>query len=128
MGDVIPGTRLRTDGTLQGTRESSLCIMIGLIGIDNVTVRYSQVDFSIRCMFPKWGDWDIHYTGKGMIRQRVKQILQLLSFIAILMGALSIRQDPVAGLAAIPSVLTQMVQMALSTMLGMLDRGKSWLA
>ncbi|KAL9101218.1 MAG: hypothetical protein Q9163_003500 [Psora crenata] len=66
---------------------------------------YSQADFTLRSMFPKWGDWDIQYTRKGLIKQRIQQILQVLAFAACLFGALAIRKDPVGGLAAIPAVL-----------------------
>jgi hypothetical protein len=30
--------------------------------------RYSQVWFWYRCQFPRWNDWNIKYTTKGLIK------------------------------------------------------------
>lgn len=38
-------------------------------------------------MFPKWSDWNLHYTQKGLIKQRVKGGLLYTTFVAALIGA-----------------------------------------
>lgn len=44
-------------------------------------------------MFPKWGDWDISYTRKGLIKQRIKRGLLYTTFAAALIGAYYTRRN-----------------------------------
>ena len=91
-------------------------------------LRYSQVDYSIRCMFPKWGDWEIQYTRKGIIREKVKRALKVLAFAAFVVAAFKIRKHPITGLMALPNVLKRIFKQSLMMALGTLDRAMSWLA
>lgn len=37
-------------------------------------------------MFPKWSDWDLQYTRKGLVKKRIRQALQVLALIAVILG------------------------------------------
>jgi hypothetical protein len=39
---------------------------------------YSQVDFWRRCAFPKWDDWNITYTKKGIAKMRMRRAVRVL--------------------------------------------------
>lgn len=43
-------------------------------------------------MFPKWSDWDLQYTRKGLVKQQVTQALRLLLLVAVVVGAFGLRQ------------------------------------
>lgn len=42
-------------------------------------------------MFPKWSDWDIEYTRKGLIKRRIRQSLAFIAFAASIIGLYRIR-------------------------------------
>ncbi|KZF22262.1 putative flavin-binding monooxygenase [Xylona heveae TC161] len=50
---------------------------------------YSQVDFWWRCTFPKWRDWNMQYTRKGLIKRRLGQTLKLCVIFAAIAAATS---------------------------------------
>lgn len=52
-----------------------------------VECRYSQIWFTLRCMFPKWADWNIVYTKKGLMRLYLQQALRMLGLVLVLTGA-----------------------------------------
>lgn len=43
-------------------------------------------------MFPRWSDYDIQYTRKGLIKRRVRQSLTYLTFIASIVGLYQARK------------------------------------
>ena len=43
---------------------------------------YSQIDYSLRCMFPMWSNYDVQYTRKGLIKKWIRQALTSLSVVA----------------------------------------------
>lgn len=54
----------------------------------NATVYpYSQIWFGLRCMFPKWSDWRISYTTKGLLKKRLgqlfKAVVATIAFVAL---------------------------------------------
>ncbi|KAI4191343.1 MAG: hypothetical protein L6R41_000130 [Letrouitia leprolyta] len=53
---------------------------------------YSQIDFTFRCMFPKWSDWDLQYTRKGLVKKRARQILNMLLLASVMIGAFFLRR------------------------------------
>ncbi|KAI9722351.1 MAG: hypothetical protein M1812_001823 [Candelaria pacifica] len=65
-------------------------------GWNSTVYPYSQIDFTLRCMFPKWGDWNIKYTRKGMLKLRLRQILGYFGLIAAMAGLLWARRSGVA--------------------------------
>ena len=42
-------------------------------------------------MFPKWSDWDIGYTRKGLIKRRIRQSLKFIAFAASIVGLYRMR-------------------------------------
>lgn len=77
------------------TRESlSAPYILMMAFADGFQSRYSQIWFAIKCMFPNWRDWDIHYTQKGLWKQRMSRLLALVGFIVLLLNAYRVRQLP----------------------------------
>ncbi|KAL8944088.1 MAG: hypothetical protein Q9216_000679 [Gyalolechia sp. 2 TL-2023] len=58
---------------------------------------YSQIDFTFRCMFPKWSDWDLQYTRKGLIKKQTQRALNILLIASIIIGAYSMRQQGIGA-------------------------------
>lgn len=55
----------------------------------NATVYpWSQIDFSIRCMFVRWRDWDAVYTRKGVVRRRVRILSRTLALLVAMLALL----------------------------------------
>ena len=52
-------------------------------------------------MFPKWGDWNIEYTTKGLLKHRISQLLKVIALAAGIVGAWYIRHDVSGGLMGI---------------------------
>lgn len=53
----------------------------------NATVYpWSQIHFTLRCMFPRYGDWEATYTRKGAVKRRIRTVATLLATLAV-MGA-----------------------------------------
>ena len=74
-------------------------------------------------MFPKWGDWNIQYTTKGLIKQRIRQTLRLLTLLASIVGLYYMRKDVRGGLRAFDSSVKQQVKFGLLRLLGWAERG-----
>ncbi|ERF71152.1 hypothetical protein EPUS_05981 [Endocarpon pusillum Z07020] len=54
----------------------------------NATVYpWSQIHFTLRCMFPRYGDWEATYTRKGAVKRRVRTVAKVLGTLVV-MGAL----------------------------------------
>lgn len=79
-------------------------------------------------MFPKWNDWDIQYTKKGLRQVRIKQMMKLVAFISFIAGLFSIRKQPLKKLRDILTALKQAIKLALRAGTQRLDRGVEWLA
>ncbi len=52
-------------------------------------------------MFPKWSDWNIQYTTKGLLKHRISQVLKVIAVAASIVGAWYIRHDVRGGLMGI---------------------------
>ena len=74
-------------------------------------------------MFPKWNDWNIQYTTKGLVKQRIKQTLQVVTLLASIVGLYYIRNDVRGGLRALDSSVRQMVKSGLLRLLGWVEKG-----
>lgn len=86
---------------------------------------FTQIDYSIRCMFPKWSDWNIQYTTKGLIKHRVSQTIKAMALIAVIVGAYYIRKDVRGGLYAVQSFIRQNLKTSLLGLLGFIQNGIS---
>jgi hypothetical protein len=52
----------------------------------NVKNRYNQIWFWYRCQFPKWRDWNIEYTPKGLVKLIIRRGFRVLAIIALILG------------------------------------------
>ena len=66
--------------------------------------RFSQFDYSLRCMFPKWSDWQINYTPKGLLKKRMRRGLAYAAFIATLVALHQARKHD-GHIRSLPSLL-----------------------
>ncbi|ORY06643.1 hypothetical protein BCR34DRAFT_490033 [Clohesyomyces aquaticus] len=62
-------------------------------GWNSTVYPYTQIDFWLRCVFPKWNHWNVTYTQKGLKKQRTRTMLKSLSAIVLLVGAYRMRQN-----------------------------------
>lgn len=90
---------------------------------NSVAYPYSQVDYSIRCMFPKWSDWNIQYTTKGLIKQRIKQTLRVVTLFTSIVGLYYIRKDVRGGLRAFGSLMRLRFRFELLRLLRWVEKG-----
>ena len=47
----------------------------------------TQIDFTLRCMFPRWSHWQATYTRKGLVKLTLVRLSKLLAFVGTLYGA-----------------------------------------
>ncbi|KAL8802400.1 MAG: hypothetical protein Q9182_003823 [Xanthomendoza sp. 2 TL-2023] len=86
---------------------------------------YSQIDFTIRCMFPKWSDWDLQYTRKGLLKKRARQASGILLLVAVIVGAYALRQQGsgvFSGLQSLNHLLRKYMKQSLISVWGLVDR------
>lgn len=74
-------------------------------------------------MFPKWNDWNIQYTTKGLLKQRIKQLLRVITLLASIVGLYYIRKDVRGGLRAFDSLIKQKIKFGLLRLLGWVEKG-----
>ena len=74
-------------------------------------------------MFPKWSDWNIQYTTKGLIKHRIKQTLRVITLLAGIVGLFYIRKDAPGGLRAFNSSARQTVKLGLLRLVGLVEKG-----
>ncbi|KAL5344337.1 hypothetical protein ACLOAV_010595 [Pseudogymnoascus australis] len=63
---------------------------------NSTTYPYSQVWFSLLCMFPNYTHWNYRYTTKGLVKKRAKTVLQIAALAGIATGLYCTRR---AGLS-----------------------------
>jgi hypothetical protein len=73
-------------------------------------------------MFPKWSDWNIEYTRKGLIKHRISQALKALALAASIIGAYYIRNDFWGGLRGFQHVSRRYLKFGLLGLLGYVQR------
>ncbi len=84
----------------------------------NATVYpWSQVHFTLRCMFPTYGDWDAKLTRKGVMRRRVRTAV----------GSVGVALAMAAVVYAGTSGMNELVGSVRSAVRGGLERAGSWL-
>lgn len=54
--------------------------------------RYSQIWFTLLCMFPKYRDWDYKYTTIGLFKKRARATLKLVALTLAIIGTYRARQ------------------------------------
>ncbi|OBT86459.1 hypothetical protein VE02_05319 [Pseudogymnoascus sp. 03VT05] len=55
-------------------------------GWNSTTYPYSQVWFSLLCMFPNYNHWNYRYTTKGLIKKRAKTVVQIAALVGLATG------------------------------------------
>ncbi len=53
---------------------------------DYLDCRRSQTDFTFRCLFPKYSDWDIAYTPKGLLKQKFNRFMRYTTGFGLMIG------------------------------------------
>jgi len=73
-------------------------------------------------MFPKWKDWNVTYTRKGLLKYRLRQALKYIAFAAAIVGMVRMRQSG-RSLVDLPSLLREYVRFGLLSILSTVNRG-----
>ncbi|KAH6871804.1 hypothetical protein B0T10DRAFT_590584 [Thelonectria olida] len=60
-------------------------------GWNSASYPYSQIWFTLRCMFPVWSDWKIKYTRQGIRRWRVRTLLRVLTVMGVFVAMYNLR-------------------------------------
>ncbi|KAH0536178.1 hypothetical protein FGG08_006917 [Glutinoglossum americanum] len=60
-------------------------------GWNSAAYPYSQIRFALRSMFPTFKDWNIRYTSKGFLKQRLRRIGSVILSIAVIASILKAR-------------------------------------
>lgn len=83
-------------------------------GWNSTVYPYSQIDFWRRCAFPKYNDWNIAYTKKGVSKIRRTRALRLLSVILAVGGVYRWHKSGL-GVKDIKGMLQNVLQGVLAT-------------
>ncbi|KAF2761812.1 FAD/NAD(P)-binding domain-containing protein [Pseudovirgaria hyperparasitica] len=75
---------------------------------------WSQIRFTYRCMFPRWRDWNIKYTTKGLWKLRLQAIFRLLAITSTIAVLLKMRSMGLDSLESIKSVAGFALQMGVA--------------
>jgi len=73
----------------------------------------TQVDFTLRCMFPRWDHWTAEYTRKGRVRLTLGRILKLFGLAVALYTAIFTARN---GLRGTKQALTQTLRRGLESL------------
>ena len=68
-------------------------------------------------MFPKWSDWNIQYTTKGLLKHRISQLLKVVALAAGIVGAWYIRHDVRGGLMGLLRLMRGYVKVGMLRLL-----------
>ncbi|KAF2661436.1 FAD/NAD(P)-binding domain-containing protein [Lophiostoma macrostomum CBS 122681] len=82
-------------------------------GWNSTVYPYSQVDFWRRCRFPRWQDWNITYTKKGLARKRNGRVARIFALAFTIIGAYRLYQHGVTvadGKVLAKSMLLEVVR------------------
>ncbi|KAL9061780.1 MAG: hypothetical protein Q9206_000350 [Seirophora lacunosa] len=79
---------------------------------------YSQTDFTFRCMFPKWSDWDLQYTRRGLMKMQARRALNVLLLTFAVFGVYTLQQQSSGSSDVVQKYLKQ----GLLGLAGIVDR------
>ncbi|KAL6246900.1 hypothetical protein RBB50_006207 [Rhinocladiella similis] len=79
----------------------------------------TQIDFTLRCMFPQWRHWDAKYTRKGFMKLQLGRILKLISVTMALWGAVFAARN---GIKNTRDVLIQVLKRSVEGVRGVVNR------
>ncbi|KIW06959.1 uncharacterized protein PV09_02618 [Verruconis gallopava] len=62
-------------------------------GWNSTVLPYNQIWFWYKCRFPKWSDWTISYTRKGLIKLVLSRLVKFIGVMSFLFGWYRARQE-----------------------------------
>ena len=77
-------------------------------------------------MFPKWNDWDLQYTRKGLWKKRAKRTLEVIVAASVVIGAVRFQRSglgALAGLQHLNRLLRRYIKQSLFSVWGIVNRG-----
>lgn len=81
----------------------------------------TQVDFTLRCMFPVWRHWDFKYTRKGLFVLGITRVSKAVGVVALLWGLVYARRY---GLQRTKELFRQLVMEGVEGVRDVLARGR----
>ena len=72
-------------------------------------------------MFPKWNDWNISYTKKGLFKKRIKTTLKCVVLVGCIVGSYRIRKTG-TSLVQVPDVVRQIIRSGFLSFLDIVQR------
>ena len=78
---------------------------------------WSQIHFTWRCMWPRYGDWDVTYTKKGLLKRRIRAAAGVVGAVAAMAAVVYTSSYGVEGV----------VRGSQSALRGALDGLRAWL-
>ena len=76
-------------------------------------------------MFPRWSDWNIEYTPKGLRKLQIRQALRVVGLLLTVYAAYNIRHDVRGGVMRFRELFVSYIREGLHGALGLLDRSVS---
>jgi cation diffusion facilitator CzcD-associated flavoprotein CzcO len=70
-------------------------------GWNSILYPWTQVHFTLRCMFPRYADWDVQYTSKGLLRKRLRAAVRLVGLMAAVAALVYARSYGVDGVLSL---------------------------
>jgi hypothetical protein len=90
-------------------------------GWNSTTFPYSQIHFTLWCMFPSWNDWSFSYTRKGIFKRRMWLLVKILMIVLPAYGILRANRVGLK-LRDGPGLLKRIVSEGLARSISMLER------
>jgi cation diffusion facilitator CzcD-associated flavoprotein CzcO len=84
-------------------------------GWNSTVYPYTQIDFWRRCMFPKWDDWNIVYTKKGVWNIRKTRAIRGLAVLLAVVGAWRLSQSGL-GFGDLKGVMRNVLQGSIASL------------
>lgn len=53
----------------------------------------TQIDYTLRCMFPRWRHWNVKYTRKGLLALWATRMVKTLNVVAILLAGIYVLKN-----------------------------------
>lgn len=75
-------------------------------------------------MFPKWSDWDLQYTRKGLLKKRAQQSAGVIILLAVVVGSYALRRQGsgvFSGLQTLNHLLRKYVKQGLFSALSLVN-------
>ncbi|KAF2030110.1 FAD/NAD(P)-binding domain-containing protein [Setomelanomma holmii] len=84
-------------------------------GWNSTVYPYTQIDFWRRCTFPKWSDWNISYTSKGIWNIRRRRAMRILATVLAIVGAYRVHQSGL-GVKDVKALLQNVIRGSLASL------------